>query len=117
MKNFKSTCTETLQDFVREHGEKKHRQIYDELTNSSSFKKNYPILTAGNRPPNAAELIVIVQNIRFFSFSNKRNTTIAAIILLMMWNGQCNSDNEICDDDKLLRILEAAIEKSAALMW
>jgi len=117
MNDFKTLCTETIQEFIREYGEKKHRQIYDELVNSSSFKKNFPIMTTGDRPPNATELIAIVQNIRFFAFSNKRNTTIAATILLIMWNGQCNSNIEICDDSKLLNILENVFEKSSGMLW
>jgi hypothetical protein len=117
MSNFKILCTETLQEFIREYGEKKHRQVYDELINSSSFKKNFPIITTENGPPNSTELIAIIQNIRFFSFSNKRDTKIAAIILLMMWNGQCNPNNEICDDSKLSSILENVFEKSSGLLW
>lgn len=117
MEDFASLCTGTIQDFIREYGEKKHRKIYNELINSSSFKKNLPILRTGNRPPNATELIVIVSNIRFFAFSNKRNTTIAATILLMIWNGLCNTKNEICDDPKLKEILKNIIEKSSNLLW
>lgn len=117
MDDFATLCTDTIQDFIREYGEKKHRQIYDELVNSSSFKKNLPILRTGNRSPNATELIAIVQNIRFFAFSSKRNTTIAAIILLMIWNGLCNTKNGICDDRKLKEILKNILEKSSNLLW
>lgn len=117
MNDFATLCVETIQEFVKEYGEKKHYQIYDELINSSSFKKNWPIIITGDRPPNSTELIVIVQNIRFFTFSSKRNTAIAATILLMMWNGECNRNNEICDDNKLKNILENVFEKSSGLLW
>lgn len=117
MKDFATVCIETIQNFIKEYGEKKHHQIYDELINSSSFKKNWPIITTGDRPPNSSELLAIVQNIRFFAFSNKRNTTIAATILLMMWRGECNRNNEICEDEKLLQILENLNEKSSNMLW
>lgn len=117
MNDFATLCVETIQEFVKEYGEKKHRQIYNELVTSSSFKKNFPIITTGNRPPNSTELIAIVQNIRFFAFSSKRNTAIAATILLVMWNGECNRNNEICDDSKLKNILENVYEKSSGLLW
>lgn len=117
MIDFATLCVDTLQGFINEYGEKKHRQIYNELINSSSFNKNYPIITSSNRPPNSSELVAIIQSISFFTLSNKRNTTIAATILLMMWNGQCNRNNEICDDSKLKFILENVIEKSSNLLW
>ena len=117
MDDFETLCVSTIQEFVKEYGEKKHRKIYDELVNSSSFRKNFTILTRGNRPPNSTELIAVVQNIRYFSFSNKRNTAIAATILLMMWNGYCNSGHEICDDSKLKYILENVYEKTSNLLW
>jgi len=117
MDDFATLCISTIQEFVREYGEKKHRKIYDELVNSSSFKKNFPLLTSENRPPTSTVLIVVVQNIRFFVFSNKRNTAIAATILLMMWNGVCNRNNDICDDSKLKYILENVIEKSSNMLW
>lgn len=117
MDDFATLCVDTIQEFVSEYGEKKHHQIYNELVNSTSFEKNFPIITNGNRPPNSTELIAIVQNIRFFAFSSKRNTAIAATILLIMWNGQSNRNHEICDDSKLKSILENVFEKSAGLLW
>jgi len=117
MKDFATICTGTIQNFIKEYGDKKHRQIYDELINSSSFKKNWPIITTGGRAPNSSELLTIVQNIRFFAFSNKRNTTIAVTILLIMWNGECNRNNEVCEDEQLLNILEKVTEKSSNLLW
>ncbi len=117
MDDFNKISTETIQEFVKEYGEKKYRQIYDTLLTSSSFKKNLPLLMTGDRPPNSSELIVVVQNIRSFAFSSKRNTAIAATILLIKWNELCNSNNEICDDSKLIKILENAFEKTSGLLW
>ena len=117
MDDFNTLSIETIQEFVSEYGEKKYRQVYDALVSSSSFKKNLPILMAGDRPPNPSELVVVVQNIRFFVFSSKRNTAIAATILLIKWNELCNSNNEICDDSKLIKILENVFEKASGLLW
>ncbi|MBN1618378.1 hypothetical protein JW887_03485 [Candidatus Dojkabacteria bacterium] len=115
--SFVNHCESLLQEFTREYGERDFRKIYDELTNSLTFKKNLPVLTNQHRPPNSTELIAIIQNIRFFAFSSKRNTSIAATILLMMWNQNCNCNNLICDDSNLLYILENVHEKSSKLLW
>ncbi len=117
MNDFKTLSSGIIEKFVREYGEKKHQKIYDELVNSSSFERNFPILTSGNRPPNSTELIKVVQNIRFFAFSNKMNTAIAATILIMMWSRCCNSSNEICDDSELKYILENVLDKTSNLLW
>jgi len=117
MGDFATLCVDTLQEFIKEYGEKKHRRIYNKLINASSFNKNYPIFASSDLPPNSTELMAVIQSIRFFAFSNKRNTIIAATILLMMWNGECNRNNDICDDSKLKFILQNVIAKSSNLLW
>ncbi len=117
MDDFNKLSIETIQEFVNEYGEKKYRKVYDALVSSPSFKKNLPILMAGDRPPNSSELIVVVQNIRSFAFSSKRYTAIAATILLIKWNKLCNSNNEICDDSELIKLLDNVFEKAAGLLW
>jgi len=117
MNRFEFLCEETIQDFVREYGENKYRQIHDKLINSSSLKKNYHIIENTNRPPNSSELIVIVQNIKFFTFSSKKYTAIAATLLLMAWNELNNKNQEICDDTKLINIINSVFEKAYGLLW
>ena len=117
MKDFKQTSEEAIREFIKEYGEKKYRQIFDKITKSASVKKNLVVLLSLNRPPNSSELLAIVQNDSFFLFSNKRNTAIAATILLRRWDEYCNSDNLISDDYKLIEILEKLYSKTSGLLW
>lgn len=114
---FENVYNETITEFKREYGEKKYNQIYDKVVNSSSFKKNFLIFMGGNLLPSPAELVAVIQNIPFFTFSSKKYTAIGGAIFLNKWNSFCNTKNEVCEDEILVSILESLFEKSSGLLW
>lgn len=115
---FINFCDEIVKDFKKEFGERKYNQIYDKVITSSSYKKNMPILVAQNRRcPNASQLLVIIQNIPFFTFSSKRNTAIGGTILLYQWNLIRNVNNASCTDEELIEVLDEFYKRSSGLLY
>jgi len=115
---FRNFCDEIVIGYKKEFGERKFNQIYDKVITSSSYKKNMPILVAQNRKcPNASQLLVIIQNIPFFTFSSKRNTAIGGTILLSQWNLISNINNASCTDEELIKVLEEFYKKSSGLLY
>jgi hypothetical protein len=114
---FEETCNIALTEFKIEYGEKKYNQIYKNVLTSSSFKKNMPILIGQRGYPNSTQLIAIIQNIPFFTFSSKKNTAIGGTILLYKWNLTCNINNVICRDEDLIEVVNELFKKSSELLY
>lgn len=117
MYSFETLFNDTIREFKIIYGEKKYQVILEKLTNSKSIKENHLKLLNSKAKLNSSMVIAIVSSMGYIMFSNKRNTALACLLFIDLWNKTINTGYLISSDEELINLANLCFEKSSRMLW
>lgn len=117
MDSFEKLFNDTIREYKIIYGEKKYHEILYKLTTSKSIKENHLKLLNSKTKLNSSMVIAIVSSMGYIMFSNKRNTALACLLFIDLWNKTINTGNVICSDEELINAANLCFEKSSKMLW
>lgn len=114
--SYEKTFTDFVEDYKREYGEKKVRDVLSKLEKSKGVVKSLNELERLGTYPRAIDAISTVMNMPYFIFANKMTDALGAAFFLEIWNQKLNANNEILDDYELEQLLRKIFAECGKMM-
>jgi hypothetical protein len=101
--------------YIRLHGEKKYREVMYKLENSDTIIKTLERAKTKSLVLNAVDYTDTIQSILFFFFASADTVAIGSLYLLVRWNKEVNSPDELISIETLKKIFISILLKCVSL--